>query len=180
MVYLAPTTKEEYLAMLDWSIEQTEHPVAIRIPGNNMISDGKKVTKDYSKLNTYEVVAKGSEVAIVALGTFLELGKEVAKLVEEKIGVKATVINPVYITGIDKELLERLKENHKAVLTLEDGILDGGFGEKIARFYGNSNVNVINYGYEKKFLDRYDPNEILKLNKLTKEQIAEDIENLLN
>ena len=180
MVYLAPTTKEEYLAMLDWSIEQTEHPVPIRIPGNNMISDGKKVTKDYSKLNTYEVVAKGSEIAIVALGTFLELGKEVAKLVEEKIGVKATVINPVYITGIDKELLERLKENHKAVLTLEDGILDGGFGEKIARFYGNSNVNVINYGYEKKFLDRYDPNEILKLNKLTKEQIAEDIENLLN
>lgn len=180
MVYLAPTTKEEYLAMLDWSIEQTEHPVAIRIPGNNMISDGKKVTKDYSKLNTYEVVAKGSEVAIVALGTFLELGKEVAKLVEEKIGVKATVINPVYITGIDKELLEGLKENHKAVLTLEDGILDGGFGEKIARFYGNSNVNVINYGYEKKFLDRYDPNEILKLNKLTKEQITEDIENLLN
>lgn len=179
IVYLAPTTKEEYLAMLDWSIEQTDHPVAIRLPGGNMISDGKKVTKDYSKLNTFEVVSEGSEVAIIALGTFFELGKEVAKLVEEKTGVKATVINPVYITGIDKDLLENLKANHKAVITLEDGILDGGFGEKIARFYGNSDVNVINYGYEKKFLDRYDANEIIKLSRLTKEQIAEDIESLL-
>ena len=179
MVYLAPTTKEEYLAMLDWSIEQTDHPVAIRLPGGNMISDGKKVTKDYSKLNTYEVVSEGSEVAIIALGTFFELGKEVAKLVEEKTGVKATVINPVYITGIDKDLLENLKANHKAVITLEDGILDGGFGEKIARFYGNSDVKVINYGYEKKFLDRYDANEIIKLSRLTKEQITEDIENIL-
>lgn len=179
MVYLAPTTKEEYLAMLDWSIEQTDHPVAIRLPGGNMISDGKKVTKDYSKLNTYEVVSEGSEVAIIALGTFFELGKEVAKLVEEKTGVKATVINPVYITGIDKDLLENLKTNHKAVITLEDGILDGGFGEKIARFYGNSDVKVINYGYEKKFLDRYDANEIIKLSRLTKEQITEDIENIL-
>ena len=179
IVYLAPTTKEEYLAMLDWSIEQTDHPVAIRLPGGNMISDGKKVTKDYSKLNTYEVVSEGSEVAIIALGTFFELGKEVAKLVEEKTGVKATVINPVYITGIDKDLLENLKANHKAVITLEDGILDGGFGEKIARFYGNSDVKVINYGYEKKFLDRYDANEIIKLSRLTKEQIAEDIESLL-
>ncbi len=179
MVYLAPTTKEEYLAMLDWSIEQTDQPVAIRLPGGNMISDGKKVTKDYSKLNTYEVVSEGSEVAIIALGTFFELGKEVAKLVEEKTGVKATVINPVYITGIDKDLLENLKANHKAVITLEDGILDGGFGEKIARFYGNSDVKVINYGYEKKFLDRYDANEIIKLSRLTKEQITEDIENIL-
>lgn len=179
MVYLAPTTKEEYLAMLDWSIEQTDHPVAIRLPGGNMISDGKKVTKDYSKLNTYEVVSEGGEVAIIALGTFFELGKEVAKLVEEKTGVKATVINPVYITGIDKDLLENLKANHKAVITLEDGILDGGFGEKIARFYGNSDVKVINYGYEKKFLDRYDANEIIKLSRLTKEQITEDIENIL-
>lgn len=179
MVYLAPTTKEEYLAMLDWSIEQTDHPVAIRLPGGNMISDGKKVTKDYSKLNTYEVVSEGSEVAIIALGTFFELGKEVAKLVEEKTGVKATVINPVYITGIDKDLLENLKANHKAVITLEDGILDGGFGEKIARFYGNSDVKVINYGYEKKFLDRYDANEIIKLSRLTKEQITEDIESIL-
>lgn len=179
MVYLAPTTKEEYLAMLDWSIEQTDHPVAIRLPGGNMISDGKKVTKDYSKLNTYEVVSEGSEVAIIALGTFFELGKEVAKLVEEKTGVKATVINPVYITGIDKDLLENLKANHKAVITLEDGILNGGFGEKIARFYGNSDVKVINYGYEKKFLDRYDANEIIKLSRLTKEQITEDIENIL-
>lgn len=179
IVYLAPTIKEEYLAMLDWSIEQTDHPVAIRLPGGNMISDGKKVTKDYSKLNTYEVVSEGSEVAIIALGTFFELGKEVAKLVEEKTGVKATVINPVYITGIDKDLLENLKANHKAVITLEDGILDGGFGEKIARFYGNSDVKVINYGYEKKFLDRYDANEIIKLSRLTKEQIAEDIESLL-
>ena len=66
LVYLAPTTKEEYLAMLDWSIEQKEHPVAIKLPGGEVISDGKEVTKDFSILNKYEMTRKGSKVAIVS------------------------------------------------------------------------------------------------------------------
>lgn len=174
LVYLAPVTKEEYLAMLDWSLDQNEHPVAIRVPAN-FVSDGKPFTKDLSKLNKYEMTQKGSQVAVIALGSFYGLGVEAAKLIEEKTGVKATVINPYYITGVDNEMLESLKADHKIVITLEDGVLDGGFGEKIARFYGDSDVKTLCFGLEKKFYDRYDPAEVLKENHLTPEQIAEDV-----
>lgn len=175
LVYLAPATKEEYIAMLDWSLEQTNHPVAIRLPGGPVISDGQKVTKDFSDLNKYEITQKGSRVAVVGLGTFYSLGQSVAKELEEKTGTKATVINPYYITGIDREMLEDLKKDHDIVITLEDGILDGGFGEKIACFYGDSEMKVLNYGLKKEFLDRYDASEVLKENRLTKEQITEDV-----
>ena len=175
LVYMAPTTKEEYLAMLEWSIEQNEHPVAIRLPGGEMVSDGKEVTKDFSKLNKYEVTEKGSMVAVIALGTFYQLGKEVVDDLSDKLGTKATLINPYYITGIDSELLEELKKNHDVVITIEDGILDGGFGEKISRFYGPTDMKVINYGLKKEFLDRYDVNEVLRENHLTKEEIVEDV-----
>ena len=175
LVYLAPTTKEEYIAMLDWSIEQNEHPVAIRLPGGEMISDGKEVTKDFSKLNKYEVTEKGSKVAVIALGTFYQLGKEVVDDLSDKLDTQATLINPYYITGIDSELLEELKKEHDVVITIEDGILDGGFGEKISRFYGPTDMKVINFGLKKEFLDRYDVNEVLKENHLTKEQIVEDV-----
>lgn len=174
LVYLAPTTKEEYLAMLDWSIEQNDHPVAIRVP-ISVVSDGKKVTKDFSKLNEYEVTQNGSKIAIVALGSFYSIGAKTAEIIENKTGVKPTLINPIYITGTDDKLLEQLKENHDIVITVEDGVLDGGFGEKIARFYGNSDVKVLNYGLKKEFLDRYNPEEIVKANRLTPEQIAEDV-----
>ena len=179
LVYLAPATKEEYIAMLDWSLEQTDHPVAIRLPGGPVISDGQKVTKDFSDLNKYEITQKGSRVAVVGLGTFYSLGQSVAKELEEKTGTKATVINPYYITGIDQDMLEDLKKDHDIVITLEDGILDGGFGEKIARFYGDSEMKVLNYGLKKEFLDRYDAAEVLKDNRLTKEQITEDIMKLM-
>lgn len=175
LVYLAPTTKEEHLAMLEWSIEQQEHPVAIRIPGGKMVSTGKKVTKDFSKLNTYEVSQKGEKVAIIGLGTFYQLGKKVATLYEEKTGVKATVINPMYITGVDEKLLEELKKDHSLVITLEDGVLDGGFGEKITRFYGNSDMKVLNYGLKKEFLDRYDIGKLLTKNRLKADLIVEDL-----
>ena len=174
LVYLAPTTKEEYLAMLDWSIEQNDHPVAIRVP-ISVVSDGKKVTKDFSKLNEYEVTQNGSKIAIVALGSFYSVGAKTAEIIENKTGVKPTLINPIYITGTDDKLLEQLKANHDVVITVEDGILGGGFGEKIARFYGNSDVKVLNYGLKKEFLDRYNPEDIVKANRLTPEQIAEDV-----
>ena len=178
LVGIAPTTKQEYLAMLDWSIEQNAYPVCIRIPGGAM-EEGEAVTKDYSKLNTYEMLQKGSRVAIVALGTFLGLGKEVAANLEKKTGTVATVINPVYFTGIDTGMLESLKADHDVVITIEDGILDGGFGEKITRFYGNTNMKVLNFGLKKEFLDRYDVQEVLTDNHLTKDQIVADITEVL-
>lgn len=174
LVYLAPTTKEEYLSMLDWSVEQKEMPVAIKLPGGDMISDGREVAKDWSQLNTYEVTEKGSKIALIGLGTFYSLALQTAEMLEKK-GIHATVINPYYITGLDKGLLEKLKADHDTVVTLEDGILNGGFGEKIARFYGSSDMKVYNYGLKKEFLDRYDVNEVLKENHLTAEQIVNDV-----
>ena len=171
LVYLAPTTKEEYLSML---VEQKEMPVAIKLPGGDMISDGREVTKDWSQLNTYEVTEKGSKIALIGLGTFYSLALQTAEMLEKK-GIHATVINPYYITGLDKGLLEKLKADHDTVVTLEDGILNGGFGEKIARFYGSSDMKVYNYGLKKEFLDRYDVNEVLKENHLTAEQIVNDV-----
>lgn len=175
LVILAPTNKDEYLSMLEWSIEQKEHPVMILIPGNGVINDGRIANKDYSNINQYKIEEQGEKVAILALGDFYQIGEEVAKEVKEKLGFTPTLINPRYVTGIDKELLEDLKKNHKLVITLEDGILDGGFGANIASYYGTSNMKVNNYGLKKEFIDRYEVNEVLKENRLTPEQILEDI-----
>lgn len=175
MVYLAPTTKEEYLAMLDWSIEQTEHPVAIRIPCNGVISTSEKVDTDYSRLNKYQIKEQGIGIAILALGDFFQFGEELAAAIKKQTGTAPTLINPRYITGLDEALLENLKEHHQTVITLEDGILNGGFGEKIARFYGPSQMKVYNYGLKKEFLDRYNVAEVLENNRLTIPQILEDV-----
>lgn len=179
LVYLAPTTKEEYLAMLDWSIEQREHPVAIKLPGGAMVSDGKQITRDFGKLNTYEVTRKGSRVAVIGLGGFYGLGQAAAQRIAEATGVQPTVINPCYITGLDEALLEQLKAEHDVVVTLEDGYLDGGWGEKIARFYGSSDMKVLNYGVRKEFLDRFHADDVMRENRLTPEQIAEDVVKLV-
>lgn len=179
MVYLAPTCKEEYLKMLDWSVEQTEHPVAIRVPFTNFVSEGVEDKTDYSVLNKSKVVEQGSEIAVFAVGDFMELGKETVKQIKEQLGITATLINPVYLTGLDEELLENIKKDHKIVVTLENGIIDGGFGEKISRFYGNSDMKVLNFGGKKEFTDRVSINELYQRYHLTKEQIVEDISKLL-
>ena len=179
IIYLAPTCKEEYLKMLDWSVEQTEHPVAIRVPFGNFVSTGIEDTTDYSILNKSKVVKKGSEIAVIAVGNFFGLGGDVVNQIKEKLGIDATLINPIYLTGLDEKLLESLKENHKIVVTLENGILDGGFGEKISRFYGNSDMKVLNFGGKKEFTDRVPLSELLTRYHLTKEQIVEDISKLI-
>lgn len=179
MVYLAPTCKEEYLSMLQWSIEQTKHPVTIRVPGAQVIESGKMPDTDYRDLNRYKVTQKGSKVAIIGLGTFYFLGEAAAKLLNEKSGIEVTLINPRYITGVDESLLEELKANHELVITLEDGVLDGGFGEKITRYYSLSDMKVINYGVKKEFVDRYDVNELMEKNHLTDELIVNDIMKVL-
>lgn len=175
LIYLAPVTKEDYIAMLDWSLTQNEYPVAIKVPGGRMISTGTPVTKDFSKLDTYEVTKKGSRVAILGLGTFYENAVKAADILKASHGIDATVINPYYISGIDADTLNELKKDHTVVATLEDGYLEGGFGAKIAAYYGSSDMKVLNFGIKKEFIDRYDASEVLKDNHLTPEQIAEDI-----
>lgn len=179
MIYLAPTNKEEYLKMLDWSVEQTKYPVAIRVPNVELVSTGMEDKTDYSILNKYKVEQKGEKVAILGLGNFYSLACKLSEKVKAELGFDATVINPRFITGLDKELLEDLKSNHNLVITLEDGLLDGGFGEKIARFYGSSDVKVLNYGAHKEFTDRIPLAELYRRYRLTTEQILEDINKIL-
>lgn len=175
LIYLAPVTKEDYIAMLDWSLSQNDYPVAIKVPGGRMISTGTPVTKDFSKFDTYEVTKKGSRVAILGLGTFYENAVKAADILKASHGIDATVINPYYISGIDADTLNELKKDHTVVATLEDGYLEGGFGAKIAAYYGSSDMKVLNFGIKKEFIDRYDIAEVLKDNHLTPEQIAENI-----
>ena len=178
IVYLAPTCKEEYERMLDWSVNQKEYSVAIRVPFSITYS-GEKDDTDYSVLNKFKLVEQGEKVAIIALGSFFNKGKEVKALLKEKLGISATLINPKFITGIDKELLENLKSHHSIVITLEDGELDGGFGEKITRFYGSSTMKVLNYGSLKEFTDRTPMEELETRYRLKPELIVEDIQKVL-
>ena len=161
LVYLAPTCAEEYLAMTEWAVEQTEYPVAIRVPSNGVVHSDRSFLADYSELNRYEVTKKGRDIAVIALGDFYQTGEQAVNVLAEK-NINATLINPRYITGLDTELLESLKADHKAVITLEDGVVDGGFGQKIAAYYSDSDMKVKCLGLEKKFYDRYNASEVLE------------------
>ena len=172
IVYLAPTSVEEYLAMLDWGIEQKERSVVIRVPRD--IVHEEKVVEDFGNLNKYKVVKEGSKVAIVAEGSFLVLGKKVCEELKNH-NIDATLINPRYLTGIDEELLTKLEENHDLVATLEDGEIDGGFGEKIARFYGVKAMKVLNFGAKKEFTDKVSINELYERYHLTYKLVVDDI-----
>lgn len=179
IVYLAPVNKEEYISMMDWANSQSEHSVVIRVPFTQVISTGEKDTTDYSKINKYQVVESGSEVAILGLGNFFHLGVKVKDALKANLGISATLINPHFISGVDEELMESLKTNHKLVITLEDGALEGGFGEKIASYFGNSDMKVLNFGARKEFTDRVPLEELYHRYHLTPEQIVDDIKNCL-
>lgn len=158
-VYLAPTCKEEYVAMLDWAVRQTSHPVAVRVPGV-MVSCDREFPADYDDLNRNEVVCRGSRVAVIAAGTCLKAALEAADKLKAD-GLNITVINPRFLSGLDTELLDSLKADHELVITLEDGVIDGGYGEKVSRYYGDSDMKVICRGVKKEFLDRYDIGKVL-------------------
>lgn len=177
LIMLCPSSKDELLNMLDWSIEQKEHPVMILLPGNEV--DYRKADKNYNEINKYKLEQEGEKVAIIALGDFYQRGKKVEENIKEKLGFKPTLINPRFATGLDTKLLNKLKDNHNIVITLEDGILDGGFGQKIASYFGDTNIKVKNYGLQKKFYDRYNPEELLKEENMDIESIIEYINNNL-
>lgn len=174
---LAPSSKSEYLNMLDWALDQNEHPVMILIPGN-AVTD-READRDYSNIGRFKVEQQGEKVAILALGDFYQMGESLAAAVKEKLGFEPTLINPRFASTIDTELLEQLKEKHSLIVTLEDGILDGGFGQKIDAYYSTSDVKVKNYGLEKKFYDRYDPAKLLEELGMTNEAMVDDIRELL-
>ena len=174
-VYLAPTNKEEHLAMLEWAINQNEHPVAIRVPVGSVVETGKEDKTDYSILNKNKVEKFGEQVAIFGVGNFYNLAEEVSEQLKVEHNIEATLVNPRFLTGLDKELLNSLKENHKLVVTVEDGIVEGGYGQTVASYLGNTELKVQNYGISKKFYDRYNVEELMKENGLTVENIVKNI-----
>lgn len=173
LVYLAPTNYEELIAMTHYAVHQNEHPIAIRVPVGPFISTGLEDTTDYSEINKSKITREGSKIALLGLGNFYHMANEVADELAKQ-GIEATVVNGVFASGIDKELLEGLKANHSVVFTLEDGVIEGGWGERIASFYGLSHMKVKNYGIAKEFHDRYNPAELLKQNGTSVEQIVAD------
>lgn len=177
LVILAPTSKEEYLNMLDWSVDQQEHPVMIMMPGNQVTS--RPAETDYSKINTFKVEQTGEKVAILALGDFYQRGEELSGKVKSELGFTPTLINPRFASGVDEQLLTDLQQNHQLVITLEDGILEGGFGQKVATFYSDKDMKVKTYGLKKEFYDRYNPQELLKQLGMTTEQILLDVKSLV-
>ncbi|WP_296320059.1 1-deoxy-D-xylulose-5-phosphate synthase [Treponema sp. UBA3813] len=176
LVVLCPSSAEEYISMLDWSIDQKENPVLILIPGNQVTH--RPADKNYDELNKFKIEEEGEKVAVIALGDFYQKGEEVAAAIKEKCGFTPTLINPRFASGLDEKVLRELEKNHQLVITLEDGILEGGFGQKIASFYGSSKMLVKNYGLGKKFYDRYNPAELLRECGMTTEQIVEDVKAL--
>lgn len=175
LVYLAPTSKEEYIGMLKWAIKEKDKSVAIRVPANKMISIGKIDNTDYSILNKSKVVKEGRDVAILAVGSFFSRGEKIVKKLKEDLSINATLINPVFLTGLDKDLLDKISKNHKLVITLEDGIIEGGFGQKVASFYGKYDIKVLNFGIKKKFYNGYKVDEILKDNNLNIDKIVKEV-----
>ena len=174
LIYLAPTTCEEYFAMMRWAILQDKKPIAIRVPSNGVVHTTEKVDEEYSYESKYKVMHEGSKVAIIAAGSFYQKGENVVRLLADK-GIDATLVNPRYLNEVDTDMLEALKTNHNLVVTLEDGCKDGGFGERIASYYGTSDMKVLVCGVKKGLYDRYNVEQLLKDNRLLDEQIVEDV-----
>ena len=174
LIYLAPTTCEEYFAMMRWAILQDKKPIAIRVPSNGVVHTTENVDEEYSYESKYKVMHEGSKVAIIAVGSFYQKGENVVRLLADK-GIDATLVNPRYLNEVDADTLEALKTNHNLVVTLEDGCKDGGFGERIASYYGTSDMKVLVCGVKKGLYDRYNVEQLLKDNRLLDEQIVEDV-----
>lgn len=178
MRYLAPVCREEYLAMLDWSLAHREHPVAIRVPGTGVVSRPDLApavgTADANfDICRYKTVRRGSDIAILALGDFFELGEKVADLIADKKGTAPTLINPRFATEYDTVALDALADGHRVVVTIEDGVLDGGWGEGVCRYLANTDLRVASFGLPSAFPDRFSADKLLEESDMTIENMAE-------
>lgn len=178
---LAPATKEEYLAMLDWSIDHANRPVVIAEPGtltreaDLALAPEEPAAVPFTEGDLkYRTIAKGSKVAILALGNFLPLGLKVRGELAQS-GIDATVIDPRVYSDFDAAALDALKDDHDVVVTLEDGALVGGFGQRIAGYYGPTGMKVLNYGAAKEITDLEPTESLYRRYRLNPELVAEDV-----
>ena len=160
--------------MLRWAIKQEKTPVALRVPTGEVVHTTEQVDAEYACEPQYKVAHRGSKVAVVAAGSFYQKGESVVGLLAEK-GIDATLINPRYLNAVDTATLDSLKPDHQLVVTLEDGCKDGGFGERIAAYYGTSDMKVLVCGVKKGLYDRFDVEQLLSDNRLLDAQIVEDV-----
>ncbi|MDG6112792.1 1-deoxy-D-xylulose-5-phosphate synthase [Lactococcus formosensis] len=172
LIYLAPTSEEELVAMLDWALTQKDNPVVLQIPEHG-VENRSTVLTDFSKAQ-YEIAHKGEEVAILALGGLFSHGQKVVTELE-KLNIKATLVNPMFVAELDKATLKELTEDHNVFVTIEDGVLDGGFGQKVAGYLGQFGVKILNYGADKEFNDSVAVDELYDRYHLTPELMIADI-----
>ena len=177
--YLAPTSYEELIAMEKWAINQDKFSIAIRVPEGPVVHSCEEYDTDYSDLNKFKMAHRGEKIAIIAVGNFFKKGETIRQSLAND-GIDATLINPRYLSGVDENMLDGLEKDHQIVVTIEDGSLDGGFGERISRFYGPTTMKVLNFGIKKALYDRYDVNKLLHDNNLTDEQILASVKSVLN
>lgn len=171
LLMLAPSSAEEMTAMLDQAIDRAASPVVIRVPGGSVVHQSHPV---YDNFMRYEIVESGEDVAIIAEGAMLSVARDASALLREK-GLSPTVINARILSAVDKETLDTLS-GYRHIATLEDGIVDGGFGQKVASYLGNASVKVTCLGLDKQFCDRFSVDKLMKANGLTAPQIADLLE----
>lgn len=176
LTVLAPSNRAELVSMLDWSLDKANRPVIILMPGNAVTDGATQQPYDPTK---YNVTQHGEKVAVIALGDFYAKGQSLAEYIEKSFGFTPTLADARNASTIDAATLDEIAKDCKVVVTLEDGILDGGLGQKIAAHYAITDVKVLTYGLNKVFYDRYDPNELLKSLGITNEQMTAKIADLL-
>ena len=170
LIYLAPISKQSYLQMLDWSIEQNQHSVAIRVP--DQVIDDPLPLKKFT-LNA-RVMILGKDIAIIAVGSTFPLAQQVVTTLQTH-NITPTLIDPVCVSQLDEKLLNSLAKNHQLVVTLEEGALNGGFGQKVAAYYSDCDIKVKNFGFTKGLTHDFEPNAFLKQNGLTAKNVTDYI-----
>ena len=169
-VYLAPATREEFVAMFNYATTQRKNPVGIRTPRTFMASNAQDTT-DYRVLKN-KVLQKGKEAAIFAVGSLVPIALAAADKIKEQSGKEITVVNPLFLNGLDTELLDNLSKDHSLIVTIEDGIVDSGYGVNIASYFGDSKIRVKNLGISKAFHTDFNADELLAQNGISAEKLA--------
>ncbi|WP_455237437.1 1-deoxy-D-xylulose-5-phosphate synthase [Veillonella sp.] len=178
LMYLAPTTVEELESSIRYGLEHHNHPIAIRIPVGTPINDTAQSNTIDKPVTSYDITQSGNTIAIIGVGNFYHKAVELSYAIREATHMSPTIVKPLCISSLDTHTLNELTKDHHIVITLEDGELEGGYGQKIASYYGKTSMKVLNYGISKQFYDRYKPEDVLQQNHLDFEHILDDIRNV--
>lgn len=173
LAYLAPTSADEYLKMLDYAIHQTERPIAIRVPKfeYRQTSNNLAIEEGYFDL---ALDVQGSKVAVIAVGDYYGLALETLQAFQNH-GVHPSLFHPRDLNTVDTKTLDQIVKDHDIVITFEDGVLDGGYGQKVAGYLGKTNAKVYCYGFAKKFHNEIASDELMKQSGLEPESIVKEV-----